>query len=237
MPRLLTARDIAAEALEEIGAFGVHDREPNAAQLDRAMRAFDALVQELAGTEIVWWLRPGEVAIPLTAGVASYNLRNVLGADYPADGIECPTKAVLVDPGGQRTTLEIIRRDAYYGHQDLTTSGPPCKVHIDRLTPSLTLYTHPVIALPDYAIHLSFQTYAPDLVDEKTGAEAHMLPAAWQRWGRLATAYDISGGRVMALPISDRARLQADAERAREKLMAINNRERAPLRRTRPRDF
>lgn len=237
MPRLATARDIATEALELIGAYGVNDVGPDPTHVDRALRSFDSIVQELAGTEEVWWLRPGEVSLTLTATIASYNLMTVLGADYPANAIEHLISAKLISPTGTRSDLDIIRRDSYYAKGDLTEAGPPREIYVDRLVPHLTLYTHPVIGVADYSIKLSFQSYAPDIVDEKTGAEMHNLPPAWQRWAKYAVAYDISGGSVMALSRGDRQGLKQDAEAARARLMAVNNRERARKNFVTPRDF
>lgn len=237
MPRFATSKEIATKALKHIGAFGVNDLQPDAVQLARALEAFDALVQEYVGTNEAWWLRPGEVGLSLTAAQASYDLMTALGASYPVDWIEHPVGAVLVDPNGNRTPLTIVRRDAYYGLPRLDTAGIPECVYLDRLVPHLTLYTHPVIAVADYTIRLSFQTYAPNSVDERIGAERHGLPPAWERWGSLATAYDISGGSVMNIPIVERQMLKADLREARAALDARNNRERARKGHVQPRDF
>lgn len=237
MPRFATAKHIATEALKHIGAFGVNDLQPDAVQLDRALGAFDALVQEYVGTNEAWWLRPGEVALPLVAGQASYNLKDELGATYPVDWIEHPVGAVLVDPNGNRTPIEIVRRAAYLAQPRLDEVGVPDCVYLDRLVPHLTLYTFPVIGVADYSIRLSFQTYAPTFNDDKTGAEQHGLPPAWERWGKLATAYDISAGSVMTLPLNERAMLLRDADRARLALDSRNNRERARKGHVQPRDF
>jgi len=237
MPRLLTAKEIASEALKHIGAYGVNDTGPDPAQLDRALGAFDMLVQELAGSEPILWLRPLEVAITLVDGQAEYDLMTELGGDYPADWIEHPTGAVLVDSNGYRRPVTMIRRDHYLAKQDLTSSGPPSEVYIDRIAPHLTLYTYPVIATSGYTLRLAFQTYANDLLDEKTGAEAHRIPAAWQRWGKLATAYDISAGSVLSLSLAERANILRDAEAAKRDLLAFNNRDRGARGYTKPRDF
>lgn len=237
MPRFATAKQIATKALKRIGAFGVNDLQPDSVQLARALEALDSIVQEYVGTNEAWWLRPGEVALNLTAGQADYNLKDELGTSYPVDWIEHPVGAVLVDPLGNRTPLEIVRRDIYYMLPRLDQTGLPECVYIDRLVPHLTLYTFPVIGVSDYTIRLSFQTYAQNMIDEKTGAEQSGLPPAWERWGSLATAYDISGGDVMTLPLNERAMIRTDMREARAALDARNNRERARKGHVQPRDF
>lgn len=237
MPRFVTAARVATEALEHIGATGLRDTGPDPDMLDRALRALDSIVQEFAGTNEAWWLRPEEVAIPLTADVAEYDLEDTLGALYPDDWIDTPVSAVLIDPNGLRTNIDLLRRSAYLSNQDLTTSGEPTGVWIDRTVPHLVMRTYPVIAVSDYSIGLSFQTLAPDIVSDKTGAERHAMPAAWQRWAKLATAYDISGGAIVSLPDRERARLERDAERAKRALLAVHNREHAPRGYTQARDF
>lgn len=237
MPRFVTAARVAAEALEHIGATGLRDTGPDPDMLDRALRAFDSILQEFAGTNEAWWLRPAEVEIPLTADVAEYDLEDTLGSDYPANWIDAPVSAVLIDPNGLRRPIELMRRSKYLAYQDLTTAGAPDGVWIDRTVPHLVMRTYPVIAVSDYSIGLSFQTLSPDIVSDKTGAESHGMPAAWQRWGKLATAYDISGGSVMSLPERERARIEKDALLAKRALLGSNNREHAKRGHTQPRDF
>lgn len=237
MPRFVTAARVAAEALEHIGATGLRDAGPDPDMLDRALRALDSIVQEFAGTNEAWWLRPMEVEVPLTSGTSEYDLEDTLGSDYPADWIDTPISAVLIDPNGYRRSIDLMRRAAYLSNTDLTTAGEPDGVWIDRTVPHLVMRTYPVIAADDYAIALSFQTLAPDIVSDKTGAERHAMPAAWQRWAKLATAYDISGGSVMSLPERERARIERDAMLSKRALLAVANREHAPRGHTQPRDF
>ena len=168
---------------------------------------------------------------------AAFRLRLNLVIVQVANWIAAPVSAVLIDPNGLRRPIELMRRAKYLAYQDLTTAGAPDGVWIDRTVPHLVMRTYPVIAVSGYSIGLSFQTLSPDIVSDKTGAESHGMPAAWQRWGKLATAYDISGGSVMSLPERERARIEKDALLAKRALLGSNNREHAKRGHTQPRDF
>lgn len=226
MPRLLTAAQIAEEALKKIGAFSPRDEGPDPDEFDRALSAFDLRVQELAGTVRLTWLIPTELTLPLTAGQGEYNLMTALGAAYPPDGIQFPIEAWLEPPVPvNRRPLDIVRRADYYAHSNLAQTGEPAMVYIDRRSPP-TLFIYPVINLAGYSLKLGIQTYAPDLVTGKKGAMPHGLPAAWQRWGIYATASDISDGSVRRLPDNEIAVFERKAARAEAELRAFDNKER-----------
>lgn len=238
MPRLLTAQQIAEEALMEIGAFSPKDEGADPDELDRALSALDLICQQHSGVVRTPWLIGTELTVTLTSGQASYNLMTVLGSQYPPDGIQFPIEAWLQPPTPvNRQPLDIVRRADYYAHSDLAQTGEPEMVYIDRKTPP-TLFIWPVISLAGYSIKLSAQTFSPDFIKHKNGEAPHGLPAAWQRWAVLATACDIGRGKVRALPQAELADKRAEAARAYAALMAFNAKERFGKKRFTPyRDF
>jgi hypothetical protein len=237
MPRLLTALQIATEALMEIGAFSTKDVAPDPDELDRALSALDLRVQQETGTMRTYWLIPADFTIPLAAGQASYNLMTVLGAQYPRDGIQFALSASLQPPGGlARIPLDIIRRDDLEALSLPTQPGQPESVYVDRKDPP-TLTITPVINLPGYSVLLTAQVFSTNHTTNK-GAEQHGMPAAWQRWAILATAEDIGAGKVRRLPQIELSDLRARSKEAFEKLAAFSNKERFGRKRfTQYRDF
>jgi len=226
--RLLTAAQLAEGALRRIGALGPHDAGADADELDVALHHLDLVVGELAGAMTCTWLVPAELVLPLAAGTRSYDLKVALGADWPENGLQFPLSAWLQDSGGRRRALAIARRRGFLAHADPDEPGEPREVYIDRRHPP-TLATWPVIAQPGSALVLHVQTFASDL-RESGGNRPHLLPAAWQRWGELATAADIGDGPVRRLQGDALARLRQEREVAKRALAAHQNREHATRR-------
>jgi len=100
MSSVLSAKAICERALRAINAFPVTDSSADGEQLREAMIWLDLILAENAGTDRLLFLVPGTVQFTLTNGSPSYDLTDALGADAPADGVQFPVGAYLVEPSG-----------------------------------------------------------------------------------------------------------------------------------------
>ena len=224
MSVLFTAKQICEMALQAIGAYSINDTAAEPEHLKRALSWFDLNMAELAGIQRMFWLVPSTLTISLTANTRTYDLLDTLGASAPADGIQFPVEAHLDDGSGNRTSLEILRRDEYEGLAKLTTTGTPDRIYIDRLIePTMSVYPIPTVSTDK--VKLVVQTFAPSFASSRTGGSATGLRAAWQNWAVNKLAASIGNGPIRKLPrpeIKDYLQL---AENSKQELLAFENRE------------
>jgi len=224
MSLLFTAKQICELALQSIGAYSINDTAAEPEHLKRALSWLDLNMAELAGVQRMFWLVPSTLTISLTANTRTYDLLTTLGASAPADGIQFPVGAHLEDGNGNRTPLELLRRDEYEGLSKLTTTGTPDRIHIDRLTePTMSVYPIPTVAT--FKVELVVQTFAPSFADSRDGALATGLRAAWQKWAVNKLAASIGNGPVRKLPRQEIIDYEQLADISRRELLAFENRE------------
>lgn len=199
-PHLFTGAGIAERALRKVGAFTVNDTGTNPEELAEALYWLDLIVAELSGTQECFWLRDETVTVPLVADQTDpYVLADVDG--FPRQGAVFVLGAWLRDPNDQDTPIEILRRNQYEELAKKDTSGQPYSVYVDRLVPSPSMLTYPVIADDDYSVRLLVQSYHPSLSgtlgdEAPKGAVALRIGAAFQRFLVFALAADIGDGPV-----------------------------------------
>ncbi|KKK51568.1 hypothetical protein LCGC14_3113640, partial [marine sediment metagenome] len=199
MSVLFTAKQICEMALQAIGAYSINDTAAEPEHLKRALSWFDLNMAELAGIQRMFWLVPSTLTIALAADKRTYDLLDTLGASAPADGIQFPVEAHLDDGSGNRTPLEILRRDEYEGLAKLTTTGTPDRIYIDRLIePTMSVYPIPTVSTDK--VKLVVQTFAPSFASSRTGGSATGLRAAWQNWAVNKLAASLGNGPIRKLP-------------------------------------
>jgi hypothetical protein len=222
MSLLLSASDVAVQALRDIGEMSIYDTEPDPVALSVALQRLDLLVAELCGTENVWWLRPLQVDVPLTSGVRDVSL------ETQSPRMEFYSHATLVlstDPTPQREIpLRLISWQDYARIEQKDAAGQPECVYIQRRDDSPTASLYRVPATNGLVLRLTGQVYA-DILTSDHGRKDHGLPAAWQMWMIKQLAADIGAGPVRTIPLSDRQDKQGRAQAALVKLMARNNRQ------------
>lgn len=238
MSKVWKVSGICERALRKIGAYSINDSAADPEELAEAVYWLDLAVAELAGTSHCVWLVPTTLTIPLSADTATYDLSDVLGDDYPTDGILFPIEAYVRDDDDNDTPIEIVRRRDYEEITDKATSGKPDRIYIDRLADDQNISVYPVPTDTSYSIRLVAQTYAPDFVGSNlravNGNVAHGLSAEWQRWMILQNAADIGSGPVRRLPPGEISEIRRDAEISKARLLAYSNDEKDSMpRRTR----
>ncbi|KKL65180.1 hypothetical protein LCGC14_2157550, partial [marine sediment metagenome] len=161
----LSARELCERALRKIGAFPTYDTAADPEELDKALVWLDIRLAALGGKTTIFWLIPNTLSFAITADVQSYDLKTILGANFPTDGIQFPKSVWMEDSGGNRSPLTMVTRTEFEAFPDPDRSGRPEFVHIDRLGLP-TLKTWPTLGTGNtgFTIKLVVQTYAKDFV-------------------------------------------------------------------------
>lgn len=206
--------EIAELALGKIGAFTVAMVAADPDEMVRTVKWMDIVVAELVGTNRAYWLTPQSVTAVLTAAVPTYTLSTLLGTSYPADGIQFPTQAFIVDAAGSSNEVELISRQAYERIDTKTDVGSPTKIYIDRLNDTQKISVYPVPSDGTLSLRLVFQTFATNLTEgtpEFGGNVRHGFSVEWQKWLITATAAEIGNGPVRRLPLQEVHDMKQDA--------------------------
>lgn len=218
MARLLTAAEMAEQALAQVGVFSVYDSGPDAASFDRTLLRLDLLLSETVGSYNFWWFTPVSEEISVNVNQVEYDLNALLDSD-----LQFIQHAFLVR-NGKQTELTQLRRSKYDEMiVDQPAPGTPTACYIDRNN-SPTLHLVPASSLEGDMLLLTGQKYSPD-VTQDAGQIAHEFPAAWQRALLLQLSADIGSGPVIKLPRDELQDLKKDAGTAFRRLDAYNNRE------------
>lgn len=225
MPTLLNAREVCEKALRKIGAFSINDTAARAEEMTEALAWLDLNMAELGGTGRCWWLVPNTLSIPLTAAVAEYDLKTVLGSDYPTDGVQFPLKAMIDNGAGYQQPVDIVRRTVF---EDLSTpgrTGTPELIYINRFRdPVMTTWPTLGAGVTGYTLELVVQTLSADVVTTNGNIDTD-LDAAWQRWGIYQLCADLGDGTIRRVPLNESQAYERKAETARKRLEVFQNRE------------
>lgn len=218
-----SAYRIAEKALRKIGAFPVTDSAADPMEMREALDWLTIIMAEFAGKARVFWLVPETVIIPLTATVASYNIKTA-ATNYPELGVQFPIEAFLEDDAGNRSPIEIVQRSVYENVCNIDDPGPVDIVYIDRLYPP-TLYTYPVLAdtSKSYFVKLTVQTFAPDFQGNTDRSTS--LRSAWQNWCIYKLALALGDGSITRVADTELAGFAAQAASSYRDLFAYEQRE------------
>lgn len=223
----LSAKEICEGALRIIGAYAINDTGADPHELEVTLDVLDDILGETAGTlDPALWLVGSTVSMTLTGGVGEYDLLATLGSSAPDFGYFRVLNAYLDRGNGVHDPLDVVDRTTYENIEKKSQSGDPELLWIDRLQVP-TLKTWPILGstVTGYSLGLVIQSLSPNVRDTRHGNESSSLPATWNRWAKLALAYDISGGPVRRLPKSGRSEIAGDRNDALRLLEAYDNRE------------
>lgn len=213
MVQIHSAKFICERALRMIGAYAINDSAAQSHELEEALYWLDMIVSTLAGVEECTWLITDELTIPLAGSISEYNIKTVLGSNYPTDGIEYAVGAVIENQNGHRQPIEIVSKKDYEKTCKLNQTGCPTIVYIDRtLDPVLRVW--PVLGVDQntYSLKVSFQQHSPDISSAKS---ATGFRKAWNEWAVYKLAARIGNGpvrRVSTNEISLNLRIAEDLE-------------------------
>lgn len=234
MSKILTAREIACEALGAIAAWPVTESAPDGEKVRKALTWLDLLMADLVGTERVFGrAEPATLSMPITNGTQSYDLNDALGGDLPDDRIQYVIGAWLEDGNGNRSEIEIVTKQTFESVSKPTDTGVPTTIHIDRLnSPTLRIYPTPAASdTTAWALKLSVQKFAPNVAPagitgtNLTNSNVHAFGQAWQRYLILQLAHDLGSGPIHKIAETSLNRFAGMAVESKRRLLAFENRE------------
>ena len=191
MPLVITASQLAEEALRQIGSYSTYDTGPDPEDMDVALRRLDLLMAELMASETLDWLIPEDRTVAIPAGTQSVALSGLLD---PL--LEHYHNVYLILGTNTEMEIELAPRRRYLEITDKTVLGDPEMVHIDRSAkPVMSIWPVPD---RDVTLRLIGQSYSADIARER-GRTAHGAPASWQRYLIYLLAEDLGRGPVRRL--------------------------------------
>ena len=224
MAKLFTPRQIAEFVLRRVRLYTAHDDGVDPAYLSIALEAMDMALAEFAGTYPCHWLVENTISVDLAADTVPQNVVG-LSASIGDTSLQYITDVQIRRTAtGDQSSLTRLSRSQYNEIPDKTASGPPTHVYIDRQRFTPDFYFYPVPATADFDALVTWQKVSPDLT-ENTGAEAHGLEAAFQRWMTYRAASDIGDGPAVALPLDYLSWMEKKAEQAEDRLKGFTMRE------------
>lgn len=235
----MSATDVAQRCLRKIGAYSINDTGPDEAEMAETLFWLEMLIAELTGTQDCFWLTAATLSVPLQPTISSYKLADVPG--YPREGVTFVTGCWVHDASnpGNDTPIEIVRRKTYENQSQKSTSGTPEQVYIDRVQPSPTLITYPVLGagITGFSLRLLLQTYNPSVLAVKgnlpTGSKATGMGVEWNRYLVYALSAEIGDGPVRKIDKADVKDWREVATSSLAKLNSYSNREKRLAGRTR----
>lgn len=212
-----TAKQIAEDALSTIGAFPASQAQADEGELKKAMNWLEMLLNSMAGIKPLagFWMT---IDIPLEAGEGDYLL-----SDYHTEAETQHVFSVgLVQDTGDVTPLPLIWEDQA-NFENLEQTGAPQRVCATRdLDPYLKVYPKPTQTEEDAGLTLRvrIQTLHEDIDNTGTGDADIRLRPSWYLMLIKKLSYEIGMGPVRRLPEGELKRLQDDADRLENQLLA-----------------
>ena len=138
----MTANDLVSAALRQTGRFGAIDTIP-AGDVTNCLQALNIIVKAMVKNQKPLWCVV-RVAVPLTAGAATYNLATLSGVTRPLRVLY----AFIRDAANNDTTVSLIARDDYNQLGQKASPGVTNQVYYDAQLSgaSLTVYNVPADA-------------------------------------------------------------------------------------------
>lgn len=225
---VVTAYNVAADALREIGAYSPYDTAPDPSELAIALRKLQLFINEKVGTEKLWFFVPVTEAVSLTTSEDEYVLNDLLDTDLQfIYSIYC----VRTDDDGteRRSPVAIIGRDEYEQMKAETpdiADGIVEYAYIERDT-APNMYLIPAPSSSVTGLEIQGQKYPSAVLATNGGQIDTGFSAAWERYLILQTAKDCGRGAVTKIDSSSMAELDKEFMTSEHYLLARNNKEHA----------
>lgn len=223
MPTIKTAKKIAEDALKTIGAFPASMSAPDPGELRDTLNWLEMILNNQSGIRPLagFW---DTIEIPLEAGIGDYDL-----SDYANDSGVCDVFSVcLVDSLGNTDPLDFeYENNALL--ENLTQTGCPSRATVTKDRESvLKVYPTPTQTEEDsgLVLRLRIQTYHNPIDPTGVADVDLLLRPSWYLWITKRTAYEIGCGPVRRLAESELQRLEKDAEKLEDGLLARDGKER-----------
>ncbi len=228
MPTVQTAKQIAENALSTIGAFPASRSSPDPGEMKKALRWLEMLLNYETAIRPIgsfWQV----VDIPLETGVGDYDLQ-----DYVDESGACHVFSVfLVDSGGNVDPLDLEYSSTSVA-ENLVKTGKPLRATVkmdsELVNGTLSVYPMPTQTEEDagYILRVRIQTFHTPIDETGAADEDVKLRPSWYLWATKRLAYEIGGGPVRRLAETELARIDADATRFENALLARDGQQISP---------
>jgi hypothetical protein len=217
LPNVQTAKNVAENALSTIGAFPASQSAPDPGELKKTLQWLEMLLSYQSGIRPIagfWQI----FDIPLEANVGDYNM-----ADYASKrGVIHVFSAALVGVNSDPDFLDFVYEDDAV-LENLSATGRPSRVSVTKdREMMLKVYPTPTQVEQDagLVIRVRVQTYHDTIDDEGIADEDINLRPAWYLWLTKRLAYEIGCGPVRRLAEGELKRLEDDAHKLENALLA-----------------
>lgn len=220
MPTIQSAKIIAENALSTIGAFPASRSAPDPGEMKKALRWLEMLLNYQAAIRPVgsfWQV----FDIPIEAGVGDYDL-----SDYADDSGVCHVfSAFIVETNGNIEPLELIYQSEAAG-ENLGRTGRPERAtvtHSENVRDGiLSVYPMPTQVEEDagLVLRVRVETFHDSLDVNGVGDEDVKLRPSWYLWITKRLGYEIGSGPVRRLAEGELKRLEDDAMKLENALLA-----------------
>lgn len=220
MPTIQSAKDIAENALSTIGAFPASRSAPDPGEMKKALRWLEMLLNTQAAIRPVgsfWQV----FDVPLEAGIGDYDL-----SDYADESGACHVFSVfLVDATGHVEPLSLEYNSDSVG-ENLARTGRPSRATVslneEVVNGTLRVFPTPTQVEQDagYLLRVRVETFHAPIDETGAADESLKLRPSWYLWATKKLSYEIGSGPVRRLAEGELARLDSDASRLENALLA-----------------
>lgn len=207
MPSFLTAKQVAENALNKIGAFPSSMSQADQGELRTALRWLEMTLNAYTGMRKM----PGftkTVDIPVEAGIGDYNL-----GDYTDSALTQQVFSVsLINALGDVDPLTMMFEDES-DHENLTDTGNPQRCLVTRdIRPILKVFPQPTQNNEDKGdlLRVRLQSFHEEIDPTGNGDIDLNLRPSWNMWAIKRLAYEIGSGPVRRLSSGELDRIQAE---------------------------
>ncbi len=228
MPTIQTAKQIAENALSTIGAFPASRSAPDPGEMKKALRWLEMLLNYQTAIRPVgsfWQV----IEIPLEANVGDYDLQ-----DYVDESGACHVFSVfIVDSGGHTEPLDLEYSSTSVA-ENLARTGVPLRATVkmdsELVNGTISVYPMPTQTEQDagYKLRVRIQTFHAPIDETGAGDENLKLRPSWYLWVTKRLAYEIGSGPVRRLAEGELARIDSDAGRLENALLARDGQQISP---------
>lgn len=217
MPNIQTANVVAENSLSTIGAFPASQQQPDPGEMKKALRWLEMLLNHESGIRPLagFW---DVFDIPLEAGIGDYDM-----SDYADEaGVVHIFSAFIVDQNGDVDPID-FQYESTAMMENLKATGRPTRATSTKDTDMvLRVFPTPTQVEEDSGLVLRVRVQKYHKKIDETGVrnEDISMRPSWYLWLTKRLAYEIGSGPVRRLSEGELARLEKDADKLENALLA-----------------
>ncbi len=225
MPTILTAKQVAENALKTIGAFPNTQTQADAGDLRTTLMWLEMILNTFSGYRPVasMWRT---IDIPVEEGIGDYLL-----SDYDDDaGTQHVFSVSMVDQMGNVDPLEIVYESKALEENLVNVSTPSRAMATRTVDPVLRVFPAPAAqhVQAGKVFRVRIQTFHTKIESQGNGDTELLLRPSWYLWLTKKLSYEIGGGPVRRLPDYELKRFEMDADKLENLLLSRDGKGSSP---------